>query len=93
MPWNQVLAGIVIMIDDPLDAVFQQNHVKIYQEANWEIQQPKVRKDLRIVDGMKNLFAFYFDHDLSIQPQRPRSLLNQEPETQSSQRTFAEFAE
>jgi hypothetical protein len=54
---------LTIIIDHPPDAVAKDHDVEVDQQADTNIQQTKVREQLRVVNGMKCLFAFGLDYD------------------------------
>jgi hypothetical protein len=61
-----IVGWFLIVVDHALDPVFELEHVKIDQEADFDIQQSEVRQELRLVHGMECFFTLDFNDEVSV---------------------------
>ena len=56
--------GILIVVHHSLDSILESDNVKIDEQANTQVQEAEVGKELCLVHGMKRFFTFNLDHHL-----------------------------
>jgi hypothetical protein len=56
----------LVVVDHPLDPVLEEDDMKVDEQPNLQIQQPKVRKELRHIHRVKRFFTFDFDRHPAI---------------------------
>ena len=63
-----------VVIHYSLDPVFEQDDVKVDEQPDGYIQEPQMRKKLRLIDGMQRVFALEFNDNAAVdQKVRPES--------------------
>jgi hypothetical protein len=48
---------LAIVVYHALDAIFEEQDVKVDQQADWNIQKSKMRQELGFIDRMERFFA------------------------------------
>ena len=56
----------MIIVHHSLDPVLKSGDMKIDQQSDPQVQKPEMRKQLRLIYGMKNFFALDLNHDFAI---------------------------
>lgn len=55
--------GVLIVIHHPLNAVLQRDHVEVNKKSDLQIEQPQIREELCLIEGMKGFLALDLHHD------------------------------
>jgi len=61
-----VRSGFDIVVNHSLDPIFQHGNVEIDQQSNSKIEQPQMREQLCLINGMESVFAFKLNCNCAI---------------------------